>query len=71
MATTRLVSEMESDLRDTVNWGRKWLVDFKAGKAQLVLFDLFIDTVAIDVKMDGGVVFLFQIGLGFLHYLYC
>ena len=49
MATTRLVSEMESDLRDTVNWGKKWLVDFKAGKTQLVLFDLFIDTGAIDM----------------------
>ena len=29
-----LVSELESDLRDTVNWGRKWLVDFSAGKTQ-------------------------------------
>ena len=27
-----LASELESDLRDTVNWGRKWLVDFNAGK---------------------------------------
>ena len=26
-----LASELESDLRDTVDWGRKWLVDFKAG----------------------------------------
>ena len=23
--------ELESDLRDTVYWGKKWLVDFKAG----------------------------------------
>ena len=23
-----LASELESDLRDTVEWGRKWLVDF-------------------------------------------
>ena len=30
-------SEFESDLRDTVDWGRKWLVDFNAGKTQLVL----------------------------------
>ena len=28
----------ESDLQDTVNWGRKWLVDFNARKTQLVLF---------------------------------
>ena len=34
-----LASELESDLRDTADWGRKWLVDFNAGKSQLVLFD--------------------------------
>ena len=27
-----LVSELESDLQDIVDWGRKWLVDFSAGK---------------------------------------
>ena len=32
-----LASELESDLRDTVDWGSKWLVDFNAGKIQLVL----------------------------------
>ena len=31
--------ELESDLQDTMDWGRKWLVDFIAGKPQLVLFD--------------------------------
>ena len=31
-----LASELESDLRDTVDWGRKWLVDFNARKIQLV-----------------------------------
>ena len=50
-----LASELESDLRDTVNWGRKWLVDFNAGKTQLVLFDRSKNTGAIDVKMDGSV----------------
>ena len=34
-----LASEFESDLRDTVDWGKKWLVDFNAGKTQLVSFD--------------------------------
>ena len=34
-----LVSELESDLRDTVDWDRKWLVDFNTGKTQLVSFD--------------------------------
>ena len=28
-----------SKLRDTVDWGRKWLIDFNAAKTQLVLFD--------------------------------
>ena len=50
-----LASELESDLRDTVDWGRKWLVDFNAGKTQLVLFDLSNNTGAIDVKMDVSV----------------
>ena len=27
-----LASELESDLRDTVDWGKKWLVDFNAQK---------------------------------------
>ena len=31
-----LASELESNLRDTVDWGKKWLVDFNAGKTQLV-----------------------------------
>ena len=50
-----LASELESDLRDIVEWGRKWLVDFNAGKAQLVSFDQSKSTGAIDVKMDGSV----------------
>ena len=54
MATTRLASESESDLRDTVNWGRKWLVDFNAGKIELISCDRS-NTDAIDVKMDGYV----------------
>ena len=44
-----LASEIESDLRDTVDWGRKWLADFNAGKTQLVLFDGSKNTGAIDV----------------------
>ena len=50
-----LASELESDLRDTVDWGRIWLVDFNAGKTQLVSFDRSNKTGAIDVKMDGYV----------------
>ena len=50
-----LATELESDLRDTVGWGRKWLVDFNAGKTQLVLFDRSKSTGAVDVKMDWSV----------------
>ena len=55
MEQLELVSELESDLRDTVDWGRKWLIDFNAWKTQLVSFDCFNNTGAIDVKMDGFV----------------
>ena len=50
-----LASELESDLRDTVDWGRKWLVDFNAGNTQLVLFNWSNNTGAIDVKMSESV----------------
>ena len=50
-----LASELESDLRDTAHWGRKWLVDFNAGKTQLVSFDWSNNTSAIDVRIDGSV----------------
>ena len=50
-----LASELESDLRDTLDCGKKWLVDFKAGKSQLVLFDWSDNTGSIDVKMDESV----------------
>ena len=49
-----LASELEFGLRDTVNWGRKWLDDFNAEKTQLVSFDHSNNTGAIDVKMDGS-----------------
>ena len=50
-----MASELESDLQDTVDWGRKWLVDFNAGKTQLVSFDRSKTAGAIDVKMDESV----------------
>ena len=50
-----LASELESDLRDTVDWGKKWLVDFNAGKTQLVLFDWSNNNGSIDVKMCGSI----------------
>ena len=50
-----MASELESDLQDTVDRGKKKLVDFNAGKTQLVLFDWFSNNGFIDVKMDGSV----------------
>ena len=50
-----LAFELESDLRDTVDWGREWLVDINARKTELVSFDRSNNTGAIDVKMDGSV----------------
>ena len=50
-----LTSELESDLRDTVDWAMKWLLDFNAGKTQLVSFDRSNNTGSIGVKMDGSV----------------
>ena len=47
--------ELESDLRDTVEWSRNWLVNFNAGKTQLISFDWSKIIRAIDVKMDGYV----------------
>ena len=43
------------NLRDTVDWGKKWLVDFNAGKTQLVLFDQSNNNGSSDVEMDGSV----------------
>ena len=47
-----MTSELESDLRDTMDWSRKWLVDFNAGKTQLVSFDWSESTGGIDVNID-------------------
>ena len=47
MAAIELASELESDLRDTLDWGKKWLVDFNAGKTQLVLLTGLITMVLL------------------------
>ena len=65
---------LESDLQDTVDWGRKRLLDFKAGKTQLVAFVRSKNTGAINVKMNGSVLeekLYFQtLGLTFSSELY-
>ena len=68
----------------TVDWDKTWLVDFNAGKTQLVLFERSNNnTGSIDVKTDGsvlekkspfkmlGLTFSSIVLLGLLHYLYC
>ena len=71
----QLVSELEPDLRDTVDWGKKWLVDFNVRKTQLISFDQSNDTGAIGVKMDGSVLeeksFFKMLGLTFSSKLDC
>ena len=53
-----MASELESELEsesETLDWCRKWLVNFNAGKTQLVLYDRSNKAGAIDMKMDGSV----------------
>ena len=38
-----------------MDWGKKCLVDFNAGKTQLISFDRFNNNGPIDVKTDGSV----------------
>ena len=38
-----------------MDWSGKWLVDFNAGKTELVLFDRSNNTGTIDVKMNWSV----------------
>ena len=46
-----LASELKSDLIDTFDQDRKWLVDFNAGKTQLVLFHQLITLVLLTWKL--------------------
>ena len=50
-----LASELASDLWKTVDWSKKWLVDFNARKTQLVSFDQSNNTGSIDVKINRSV----------------
>ena len=73
-----LTFEFESDLQDIVD-----IVDFRAGKTQMVSLDWSNNTGTTNVKTDGSVLekkssfkiarvdFLFKIGLGLLYYLCC
>ena len=52
-----LTSELESDLRETVDWGKEWPVDFNAGKTPLVSFERSKNNGSIDVSENGWVCF--------------
>ena len=49
-----LACGLESDLRDTVDWRRKWFADFNAGKPQIVLFDRSYKTATVQHHDWGG-----------------
>ena len=38
-----------------MDWGKEWLVDFNAGKTQLVSFDRSNNNSSIDVKNGGSI----------------
>ena len=46
---------LKSNLRDTLDYGRKWLADFNVVKTQLVSFHRSNNTGAIDAKIDRSV----------------
>ena len=48
-------SELENDLRHTVDWGKKWLVDLNTGKTQLISIEQSNNTDSIDAKIDGSI----------------
>ena len=53
---------------ETMGRDRKWFIDFKAGKPQLVSFDQPNTTGTVDVKMDGsrGKIIFQDAGIDFL-----
>ena len=64
----KLSSELESDLRDTVDGGIKWLLNFNAMKTELVSFDSLNYSGAIDKNVGGSPqgLFFFLNWIGFL-----
>ena len=51
----KLASELETLNYETLDWSKMWLVDFSAGKTQLISFGWFNNNGSINVKMDGFV----------------
>ena len=40
---------------ETLDWGKKWLIDFSAGKTQLISFDRSNNIGSVDVNINGSV----------------
>ena len=51
----KMAFELESDLQEFLDWGRKWLVDYNAEKTQLASFHRSHNPGAIDVEMAGSI----------------
>lgn len=73
-----LACQLNYDLRGTLVWSRKWLVNFNSGKTQLVIFDHLNTYGAIHVirfesvfgeKSSLKILGFFYLGLAFLHCL--
>ena len=54
-AATPVVAFLKSNLKDTIDWGRKWLADDNPGKILLNSIHCSDNFDFIDVKMDGSV----------------
>ena len=59
-----LASELESNLRNTVDQGKKWLVDFNAGNTQLLSFDQSNNNGSTDVNKILGLTFSSKLNWG-------
>ena len=67
-----MASELKSDVRDFLDWGGKWLVDFNAEKTQLALFDPSRTSDATDGRVySGGKTSFKFLGFSFFSKLDC
>ena len=51
----KLAFELESNLRDSVYWGKECLFYFNTAKTKVVSFGMSNDSAGIDVKINGSV----------------
>ena len=69
-----LTSELESDWQDTVDWDKKWVVDFNAGKTQVVQtiitrsYAFFKSKMKIECKIFLFLFLIFWLSLSSSHF---